>query len=88
MRSSRSGVFSGRVNPTEYDNRCPVSQARTAWVAPALSVRISTLRPALVPGRWPGSSARDALSTSMWSVAVFDPALPAKAGRAPTPTNR
>ena len=29
-----------------------------------------------VPRRWPGSCARAPLSTSMWSAAVFDPALP------------
>jgi hypothetical protein len=51
MCSIRSAVWSGRVNPTEYDNRWEPIQFSTAWVAPALSVRIDTLRPARVPGR-------------------------------------
>ena len=55
------GEFGGRVNPTEYDSRWEVIQARTAWVDPAPSIRINTLRPALVPGVWPGSWARAAL---------------------------
>ena len=41
--------------PTEYDSRCAVIQSKTAWVEPAPSIRIKTLRPGRVPGRWPGS---------------------------------
>lgn len=78
MSSSRSEVWDGSENPTEYDNRWAVIQSRTAWVDPAPSVRISTLRPGRVPGRWPGSWARAPLITVMWSAAVFDPALPGR----------
>jgi len=78
MSSSRSEVFDGSENPTEYDNRWAVIQSRTAWVDPAPSVRISTLRPGRVPDRWPGSWARAPLITTMWSAAVFDPALPGR----------
>ncbi|GAA2725694.1 hypothetical protein CAE01nite_20540 [Cellulomonas aerilata] len=55
MRRSRFGLMSGGVNPTEYDNRCAVRHSMKAWVAPAPSVRMSTLR----PGR-PRASARAA----------------------------
>jgi len=51
-------------------------------VAPAASARISTLRPARVPGRCPGSCARASLITAMWSLAVFEPALPARSSTA------
>ena len=43
---------------------------------PAPSVRISTFRPGRRPGWVDGSWASAALVTSMWSTAVFDPALP------------
>jgi len=47
-------------------------------VHPALSVRISTLRPARLPRRWAGNWATAALMTAMWSVAVLEPALPGR----------
>jgi hypothetical protein len=69
---------SGRVNPTEYDNRCVTIQSRNSWVQPAESVRISTLRPGLVPARCEGSCLRASRTTVMWSAAVFDPAFPGR----------
>jgi hypothetical protein len=42
------------VNPTEYDSRWEVIQSSTAWVDPAPSIRISTLRPGRGPGPVPG----------------------------------
>src|SRR5665647_1870122 len=48
----------------------------TLWVDPAPSIRTSTDFPRRPPGSW----ASAAVITAMWSVAVFDPALP---GRSP-----
>src|SRR5665811_28484 len=48
----------------------------TLWVDPAPSIRTSTDLPRRPPGSW----ASAAVMTAMWSVAVFDPALP---GRSP-----
>src|SRR5665647_832471 len=46
----------------------------TLWVDPAPSIRTSTDLPARPPGSW----ASAAVITAMWSVAVFDPALPGR----------
>jgi hypothetical protein len=53
--ASSSTIVSGRVNPTEYDNRWLVIQFSSSWVHPAESIRIRILRPGRVPGRCPGS---------------------------------
>ena len=37
---SRSGVLSGNVKPTEYDSRCPVSQAMTRAAIPLIEAGV------------------------------------------------
>src|SRR5665648_1101284 len=46
----------------------------TLWVDPAPSMRTSTDFACRAPGSW----ARAAVITAMWSAAVFDPALPGR----------
>src|SRR5665647_2276205 len=56
----------------------------TLWVDPAPSIRTSTDFPRRPPGSWRSAS----VMTAMWSVAVFDPALPGRrriARRSPVP---
>ena len=66
-------------NPTEYSTRrprtrfCSVTQFSGSWEAPAPSERISRSRRWLA-GTWAIACPR----TSMWSAAVFDPALPGR----------